>query len=171
LASSYDLSWDDNLKKFLEAISFIAKSSEIILSIDCFVRDNGINVHPIFIKMIVGCIFPMLCIGVAFIFWGIWRMFRRHSNAWTNLITSVIIIIFICLPSITSLTFSIYNCIEIFNDGDTYLAVDMNIQCWDGTHNYYSQSYGIPIIIIWVIGLPALAFILLFLRRKNLGDI
>lgn len=127
MAQSYDLSWDDNLKKFLEAISFIAKSSEIILSIDCFVRDNGIETHPIFIKMIIACMFPLICIVAAILFWSIVRVFRRNSEAMTKLVTSIIIIIFIALPTITSITFSIYNCIEIFNDGDTYLAIDMDI--------------------------------------------
>jgi hypothetical protein len=127
LASSYDLSWDDNLKKFLEAISFIAKSSEIILSIDCFVRDNGITTHPVFVKMIIACLFPLICIVCTMIFWLLVRIFVRNQKALTHLITSVIIVIFISLPTITSITFSIYNCIEIFNDGDTYLAIDMDI--------------------------------------------
>lgn len=127
LAQSYDLAWDDNLKKFLEAISFIAKSGEIILSIDCFVRDNGIVTHPAFIKMVVACVFPIIAISAAFLFWLIVKFFRRSSNAVTNLITSIIIVVFISLPPITSITFAIFNCIEIFNDGDTFLALDMNI--------------------------------------------
>ena len=127
LAQSYDLSWDDNLKKFLESISFIAKSSEIILSVDCFVRDNGIDIHPVFIKMVIACIFPIIAISAALLFWLIWKLIRRNTKVVTNLITSIIIVIFISLPPITSITFAIFNCVEIFNDGDTFLALDMNI--------------------------------------------
>lgn len=79
LAQSYDLSWDDNLKKFLEYISFIAKSSEIILSVDCFVRDNGIKTHPVFIKLIIACIFPLIAIAAVFVFWMLWKLVRKHS--------------------------------------------------------------------------------------------
>lgn len=99
----------------------------MILSIDCFVRDNGIETHPIFIKMIIACVFPIICIAAACVFWAIYRLIKRNGEALTHLITSIIIIIFIALPTITSITFSIYNCIEIFNDGDTFLAVDMDI--------------------------------------------
>jgi hypothetical protein len=74
------------------------------------------------------------------------------------------------LPPITSMTFGIYNCVEIFNDGDTYLAQDMSLQCWDGEHNYYAKSFGIPIIIIWIVALPVAALVILFLRRKTLGE-
>lgn len=83
---------------------------------------------------------------------------------------SVIIVIFICLPPITSITFSIFNCISIFNDGDTYLALDMDIQCWQDSHQYYANSFGIPIIIIWVIGFPVLALGILTYKRLRLND-
>ena len=88
----------------------------------------------------------------------------------TNLIKSIIIIIFISLPPITSITFAIYNCVEIFNDGDSYLALDMDIQCWEDNHSYYAKSFGIPIIVIWVIGLPTLALAILFTKRKQLQE-
>ena len=170
LAQSYDLSWDDNLKKFLEAISFIAKSSEILLSIDCFVRDNGIQTHPVFIKMIIACTFPIICMGVVFIFWMLLKLFKPKSEAITNLVKSVIIIIFMSLPPITSITFAIYNCVDIFNDGDSYLALDMDIQCWEDNHSYYAKSFGVPIVLIWVLGLPLMALVILFIKRKSLHE-
>jgi len=40
---------------------------------------------------------------------------------------SVIILIFMTLPSVTTITFGIYNCIDIFGDGQTYLAIDLGI--------------------------------------------
>ena len=83
----------------------------------------------------------------------------------------MIIIIFISLPSITNLTFSIFNCIDIFNDGDTYLAEDMSIKCWDGTHGYYAKSFGIPIILVWVIGFPTIAFFILLFNKKRLSGV
>jgi hypothetical protein len=46
LASSYDLSWSDNMKKFLYYISIITKASEILFSVDCFIKDNGITIEP-----------------------------------------------------------------------------------------------------------------------------
>eukprot|EP00347_Sterkiella_histriomuscorum_P014519 403360570 len=171
LAQSFDLSWDDNLKQFLEVISFIGKSNEIILSIDCFVRDNGLSTHPAFIKMVIACVFPIIAIAVTFVFWTLWKLIRSASNFVTNLVTSLIIIIFICLPSITSITFAIFNCVEIFNDGESFLALDMSIQCWHDEHSYYAKSFGIPIIIIWVMGLPSLALFFLYRKRQNLQDI
>lgn len=74
LASSYDLSWSDNMKLFLQYISIIAQSSQILFSVDCFIRDNNINTEPIYFKMIMACLFPAVCIAVVSIFWYIWSM-------------------------------------------------------------------------------------------------
>jgi len=142
----------------------------MILSVDCFVRDNGITTNPAFIKMILACMFPLICIGTSLVFWIIFKIFSRNTNAITNLIKSIIIIIFISLPTITTITFAIYNCVNIFNNGSTYLALDMSIECWTGSHSYYAESFGIPIIIIWVVGFPLLALGILFFKRKSLNE-
>lgn len=124
---SYELSWGDNMKIFLETISFIAKSSEIILSIDCFLRDNNITTHPLFIKMVVITLFPLGCILLICIVWGILFTLKKNINAQMNLIVSIIIIIFITLPPITSITMTLFNCVDIFEDSNSYLAIDISI--------------------------------------------
>jgi ABC-type phosphate transport system permease subunit len=40
---------------------------------------------------------------------------------------SIIILIFMTLPTVTSITFAIYNCVDVFNDGNTYLALDVSM--------------------------------------------
>lgn len=40
LASSYDLSWTDNMKQLMQYLSLISQSQEILFSVDCFLRDN-----------------------------------------------------------------------------------------------------------------------------------
>lgn len=40
LASSYDLSWTDNMKQLMRYLSLISQSQEILFSVDCFLRDN-----------------------------------------------------------------------------------------------------------------------------------
>jgi hypothetical protein len=131
----------------------------MLMSIDCFIRDNNIQMDPLFAKMIVACLLPLGCIILIAIFWLIFGLCRRRSRAKQHLIISVIVLIFVCLPSIVTITFSIFNCQHIFGTSTSYLAADMSIECWTGEHLYYAKSYGIPIVIIWVFGLPVIAFI------------
>lgn len=70
------------------------------------------------------------------------------------------------MPPVTSTSFSIFNCRDIFNDGDTYLTKDNDIKCWDGDHAFYANYIGIPTVLVWIIGLPAVALAVLF-RVRN----
>lgn len=88
----------------------------------------------------------------------------------SKLTMSIIILIFMTLPTVTSITFAIYNCVNVFNDGNTYLALDVSLQCWSGDHNFYAQNLGIPIISLWIVGLPLITWYILFRKRTNLAD-
>ena len=100
------------------------------------------------------------------VFWGLVAYFVRGLAAWPKFIMSVIIIIFMTLPSVTSITFSVYNCVNVFNDNNTYLAIDLSEECWVGNHAYYAKEIGIPIIIIWIVGLPLVALAILIYHKK-----
>lgn len=170
LTQSFNLSWDDNLKQFLQAISFIAESSSIILSVDCFIRNKGVSMHPAFAKLIVACVFPLaMIIGIIVV----WLLFKLCCKKWQikrNIIISIIVLIFIALPPISTITMSIYNCVDIFADGNSFLAVDMSIKCWEGEQSKYAKRFGVPVIIIWIVGFPVFALILLFKNRKRLQN-
>jgi hypothetical protein len=64
----------------------------------------------------------------------------------------------------------VYNCVDIFKDGNTYLAYDMSITCWEGMQKKYAFNIGVPIVLVWIIGCPILALIVLFRNRKRLSD-
>lgn len=78
---------------------------------------------------------------------------------------SCTVLIFLALPSVTSTTFSIFNCTEVFNDGDKYLISDLNIKCWEGEHNSFGYTFGIPSALIWMTGVPLVMFIILYKKR------
>ena len=111
--------------------------------------------------MVLAIIFPALCILIISVFWGIVGYFKKNMQTATRLIMSVTILIFMTLPAVTTITFAIYNCVDVFEDGKTYLALDVNLQCWTGDHNFYARNIGIPIIVIWVVGLPLAALVIL----------
>ena len=59
--------------------------------------------------LIIGLI-PIGGIIISTIFWGIIHLIKPNIEAPKKLITSIVVIIFILLPSITSMTISVFNC-------------------------------------------------------------
>lgn len=86
------------------------------------------------------------------------------------MIVSIIVFIFVSINPLTSLVFQLFNCKDIFNDGTKYLVIDNSVQCWTGDHALYSKGTGVPILLIWVIGLPFIALVSMIKRRTQLGE-
>lgn len=169
LASSYELNWQDTLKKFLEYVAIISRSSEALLSVDCFVRDNGYDTYPLYIKVVICALLPVLLTVVSCLFWGLMNaLFKVDLKR--SLAITIIVLLFVSLPPITSTTFTLLNCTEAFGDGDMYLAVDVSIACWEGEHGAYALRAALPTILFWVLGLPFVAFLILFRKRERLQE-
>lgn len=133
LASSYELNWQDTLKEFLEYVSIISRSSESLLSIDCLVMGNSLGLYPLSIKVIVCALLPVLLTLTSVLFWGVVNTCRRIDLK-RSLAITIIVLLFVSLPPITSVTFMMLNCTNAFNDGSVYLTIDVGVTCWEGEH-------------------------------------
>ena len=165
LASDYNLSWQGSLSEFLYVISFLSKADQLIISQDCLIRESVKNLHPLFVKMAIAFFFPFVGIVAIVILWSLARLFKKNLEYKNYIVQSITIFVFVCIPPITTLTFEIFNCQDIFNNGQKYLIVDLDIQCWVGDHNLYAKLFGIPCLIIWVIGVPFFTFFMLYKKK------
>mmetsp|Transcript_10414 Transcript_10414/g.10442 ORF Transcript_10414/g.10442 Transcript_10414/m.10442 type:complete len:245 (-) Transcript_10414:395-1129(-) len=170
LTQSFELSWSDQLKTFMETISIIAKSSDIVLSVDCFIRKQTEKYEPIFVKMILACVILVGALAFVLAFWGVVAVITKRFQIKRNIIISTIVIIFVFLPAVSSITMSIFSCIDIFKDGNSYLALDLSIKCWSGDQDYYAKRFGLAIVFIWILGFPLLGLFILIKNRRNLED-
>lgn len=148
----------------------MAEGAKIILSVDCFIRENAIAIEPLFVKVILACFLPLGIILIACLIWAVLGLCFKSWQIRRNIVISIIVLIFVQLPTISSITMAVYNCSDIFKDGNTYLANDMSITCWEGEQKKYAMNFGIPIILVWIIGFPILALIIMFRNRKRLSD-
>ncbi len=54
------------------------------------------------------------------------------------------------------------------DEGEYWLAEDLEVRCWIGDHAKLSLFIGLPLLIFWVIGLPTLGFMYFFKHREKL---
>lgn len=62
-----------------------------------------------------------------------------------------------------------FKCLTV--DGDSRVEDDLEIVCWSSVHKFYSLFVAVPSIIVWGLGIPFFAFILLSRIRKNLDKL
>ena len=62
-------------------------------------------------------------------------------------------------PAAFPQTFSLFACRSVCDDKRTFLRADLDVSCWEGIHSYYAFDLGLPMLFLYVIGLPVAALL------------
>jgi hypothetical protein len=85
------------------------------------------------------------------------------------MISSIIILLFFVHPTLVQYSISNFACVDI--DGETRLKPDLNVECWIGEHWFFTYSVAIPCLIVWGLGIPFFALIMLMRSKDSLTKI
>lgn len=77
-----------------------------------------------------------------------------------RIISTIIVVLFLVHPTITTISFSAFNCQNI--DGTERLFDDLEIICYKGQHSLFALGVALPSIIIWGLGIPTVALVMIF---------
>lgn len=145
-----------------------------ILSFDCMMSDASVSEiegSKVPVKSIFALLSPIL-IGIAMsIFWVIFFLIVRKFSSYLRkcLMVSLITTFYLIHPTLTEQAFSLFLCTDL-EDAGTRLETDLNVECWKRGHLIWALPIGIPMIILWVIGMPIVGFFLLYINRKKLDE-
>ncbi len=85
---------------------------------------------------------------------------RQFIAAW--------IVIFVTLqPSLTKAVFGLFSCQKL-EDGSYWVQRDMQVGCFSPTHKWWLFYFGIPGVLLYPLGIPLGAALLLYFERNNL---
>ena len=76
--------------------------------------------------------------------------------------------IFLCYPMLVKLCLGMLKCISIGNQ--RYLMADLQERCFEGRHFIYIMLFTVPQLILYIVGLPLFATLLILRNIKNLND-
>ena len=94
---------------------------------------------------------PRRCCRVPFCF--------TITNLPIKIKTSWVALLYLLWPNLCSETFSLFACRSVCDDDVMFLRADLNEVCWqaDSRHAYYALGLGLPMLLLYVIGLPVAA--------------
>lgn len=126
-----------------------------------------------YFKALLTAILPIILFIIPIILWFPFKFIPFFKISWRilrdRIVLSVIVLLFIVHPSVTGMAVGLFNCYSL-ND-KLWLYKDLSIECWTGTHKAYALGIGIPMIVLWVVGLPFTGFIIVRHYRKKLDDV
>ncbi|TNV88029.1 hypothetical protein FGO68_gene8850 [Halteria grandinella] len=83
-----------------------------------------------------------------------------------EIISTIIVILFLVHPTITREMFNIFNCKTI--EGINRLYIDLDVVCYQGMHSVASLGIALPSIIIYSAGIPLIGLFVIFKNRYQL---
>jgi len=174
LTASFDFSWPEKVEEFFALSEPVSEISSQIFSVDCFIdlRDASSNLtveaietddslfNVFYIKLIMMALLPFLVFISCYAIWYVIGCVRKNQKVTkSRSISSLVIILFLVHPDIVQYMFSIFNCYEV--DGESRVFENMAIVCYEGYFSLFAFGVGIPGIVIWGLGIPFFAYLLL----------
>jgi hypothetical protein len=159
-----NLSFPSYMTDTFTPVNSVQGSMGMLISFDCMLQgykfEQFAGSIDIF-KIVLTGIFPFLFLILYLVLWSSLtplKYFRRTFKR--NIAVSLIITFFFLYPSITSNTFRLFKCFEL-DQGVSRLQMDMNLECWGKDHLFFALSAGVPMIVLWIIGIPVIGFLVL----------
>jgi hypothetical protein len=152
----------------------ISTLGDHIVNVDCIISSRWSVSELFYGKQAMFACMPLLTALVAFIFWFVYGIckrtpfFAKRANDRVKtpkdkFIVTVTVIIFLMYTTLCQQAFSMFSCKWV---GITqYLEVDLEEPCYAGRHLSMVLTLGIPQLVVYVVGLPAI--VLHFLRQNR----
>ena len=146
-------------------------TSDTYLSYDWFISGiqyTGFAPSVDIFKIILTALVPIaLFLVYLFIWTSLYFVLRKWcSNLKRNLAISGICIVYILHPSITKNCLRIFECTQV-DANDMRMTLYMNYKCYSFDHVFWMLTAAVPMLVIWIIGAPFLALVILYKQQKR----
>lgn len=173
LISHIDFDWPTVIDKFQNSESELSQAQERLLSFDCLLqyRDPDPTMPVYYQKLLVYILLPVLLSLGALTFWLPVTFFQKRLNTFrSNYTSTLVILLFLVHPDLTETLLQSFNCIKV--DDKVRLKMHLQSECYAGVHRYYMWTIVVPGLVVWAIGIPLFAWVLLFRNRNRIigGD-
>ena len=130
---------------------------------------NAFAPNATIFKTFLISLLPLFLIILYIIIWLIvWVPLKKYfEDIKRNIVVSIIVILFLLHPAVTRAGLNIFQCVKS-GDSEYRVRIDMNMECYSNQHLKWCAILGIPMILIWGLGIPITALIIMIRLRKIL---
>jgi hypothetical protein len=158
LLSTFPIAWPQLFVTLFRIGSAVAVMGQHLVNFKCMYPLQS-EAQVFYLGRIIGAILPIVISLICVLLWLIAARCKIIIELESKMKASVVAILFLQWPGLCSQTFSIFSCREVC--GQNLLRADLDETCWGdwGTrHTSYAFYLGVPMVVLYVLGLPGVAF-------------
>ncbi|CAI2370757.1 unnamed protein product [Moneuplotes crassus] len=173
---SYNIDFPKSFNDLFSLSDRLSSAEYSFFSFDCFIEDYEVKLFApsnALFKMMLYLILPLfvfLLVSIGIFAWRLFMKMLKPENQYDmkRLFTiSFICIMFLFHPTLIFQSLKVFQCIKI-DDGESRMIMYIDAQCYSGEHLKWIFIGGLPMILIWVAGMPFLLFVILYKNRNKL---
>lgn len=170
LASQFPFDWPYPTNLLLSWQSQTGYIGGSLFSSQCSLSESSISYF--YVTSVLFLLLPIVIILFFSTFYYAKNFFFPNmiSSLLEQVIAASIVLLLLIYPSLTKQALDLFQCITLGDSStDVYLLSDLSQQCWTSDHLKWCFGVGIPMIVLYVIGIPLFSYIRLqaFADRLN----
>jgi len=174
LAAGLPLQWPDSVDACLTTMATISSAGSTLLIPDCELT-NIPTADAFYMKQIA---FALLVPGAIVFILIVWSVINiccarvcckmKSRDVKNNTILTIVLMLFLSYPMLTRLTMSALKC-PVIGDG-LWLMADLQEPCFEDRHIAYVMAVTVPCILVYIVGLPVIAFMIIMRNKHRLEE-
>jgi hypothetical protein len=177
MASVFSFNWDQFFASFLEIMDAVSSSGTSYLKLDCITNaaidgsstSAGAGPAPVYIETLLFALMIFWLILIPTMIMVPYYLIKRTFTVkkLTNMYAIVIpLMAFLLHPTLTKRTMQLMHCTDIYDASYLIKAIDQ--QCWVGEHLLWFIFMAIPMLLLYVFGIPAIGTYFLYKNKEKL---
>lgn len=170
LTASFSLQWPSYMKELFRVQETAGNVTDQVFSIDCFLdsKQEDSQASTVRLKVLAISFLPVIIFVGSLVIWLPVAILKRQRAILKNeMVATIVISFFLVHPSIVKFMFNFLNCREL-TPGEYWMALYLNIKCWDYIHTRYALIVAVPSIVVWGIGTPLLCLLVMYQNKFRL---
>jgi hypothetical protein len=154
---------------YLTTQSAVSSAGTSALNLDCLWGSG--SVYPFYVETLVYMVFPLILLGLPVFILAAWfacniakpNAREIRSRVMNLYFAGAVVVLFLAHPTLSTRAMKLFQCTKI---ADTwYLKEQLEEECWSTNHMLWVVVCGIPMLLLYVVGIPASAFLILYRNR------
>ena len=179
LLSTFPIAWPSLFVALFRIGGAVAVMGQHLVNFKCLYPTLS-EAQVFYMARIVGAIMPIIVSGCCLLLWLAAHQYYGGGGGgsgdgggsgggvarlWPKIKTSVVALLFLMWPGLCSETFALFSCRTVC--GELLLRVDLDEKCWDPRHSSYAFLLGLPMLFAYVLGLPVVAFVNVWITQNR----
>ena len=101
---------------------------------------------------VVWAIMPVILTCLCILTWAVINKVSPVADLIVKIKISCVALLYLIWPSLCTNTFALFACRSVC--GESYMQIDINVRCFSGQHAGFAGALGVPMLLLYVCGLP-----------------